>query len=139
MPVREMGLIATKVLRKAHRERRINEVQASELQDVLLRDPSFRPVRHVPRNDGSDDVDQVPNREDPRFVQVKAEFGADVAEAVLQAFLELDEWNPSGRYTVRIPWDERLGRELQPAEVTQIILAATTAPARKPKRARQAR
>jgi len=127
VPVRDMGLLNELVMRKAARAGRIDEIGASELQEVLLRDPGFRPVR-VRQIEGTERHEQVPNYKDPRLMQVATKHGQDVAEAVMTAFLELDEWNPSGRYTVRIPWDEINQRELQPAEVTDLIMRAASKP-----------
>jgi len=121
VPVRQMGLLDEKVLRRAARARRIDDVQASVLQDVLLRDPAFRPVRIVCQGETATQEGDLTH---PKLAEVSAAHGKDVAEAVLRAFLELDEWNPSGRYVVRIPWHEAQQRELQPAEVTSLIMGA---------------
>ena len=133
VPVRTMGLLDSKVMRKAARNGRISEEEISQLQDVLLRDPNFRPVRMVLKPGSTDEMEQIPYREDKELLRIKAKYGTDVAEAVLKAFQELDEWNPSGRYTVRIPYCEKLGRELQPAEVTALIMSSAPTPKRRPR------
>jgi len=126
-----MGMLDSKAMRKAVRGGLITEMEISGLQDVLLRDPNFRPVRNVLKAGSTEEMEQVPHREDPQWIRIKAKHGSDVAEAVLKAFQELDEWNPSGRYTVRIPFDDKLGRELQPAEVTALIMGAAPTPKRR--------
>ena len=52
--------------------------------------------------------------------------GLGVAEFILQRWLELQQFNPSGGYSVQIPWHQQDKRELTPAEVTQIMLNHAT-------------
>jgi len=104
--------------------------QASELQDILLRNPNFRPVKNVLKPGSTEEMEQVPDRTNERWLEVKRKHGVDVAEALMVAFQELDEWNPSGRYTTRIPWDAQKKRELTPAEVTAIIMSSVPTPRR---------
>ena len=45
-----------------------------------------------------------------------------VAGFVLSAWQELQCFNPSGGYTVPIPWNAKEERELTPAEITDILM-----------------
>ena len=44
-----------------------------------------------------------------------------MADFVLGVWQELQDFNPSGGYSVEIPWNIGLDRELTPAEVTAIL------------------
>ena len=41
-----------------------------------------------------------------------------------RAVLELERWNPSGRYPIEVPWHAAEERELTPAEVVQCLVKA---------------
>ena len=41
-----------------------------------------------------------------------------------RAVLELERWNPSGRYPIQVPWHAAEERELTPAEVVQCLVKA---------------
>jgi hypothetical protein len=48
--------------------------------------------------------------------------GLGVAGFILSRWQELQLFNPSGGYSVEIPWNEALERELTPAELMTIMM-----------------
>ena len=66
---------------------------------------------------------EIVNDDDPKLAQMeKAYPGLGVAAFVLSVWQELQRFNPSGGYTVEIPWHNKEERELTPAEVTDVLM-----------------
>ena len=66
-------------------------------------------------------AEEVVNVDDPKLAQMEAAYpGQGVATFVLSVWQELQRFNPSGGYTVEIPWHRKEERELTPAEVTDV-------------------
>lgn len=89
------------------------------LQDVsLLGDPSFRPYdEHTGelRWNARGGMLQL------SLGEVRNRFGEDVAHDVVRCAKELDRWDPSRRVGVELPWHPLEDRELQPAEVIDLL------------------
>ena len=67
--------------------------------------------------------EEVVNDQDPKLAQMEAAYpGQGVATFVLSVWQELQRFNPSGGYTVEIPWHNKEERELTPAEVTDVLM-----------------
>ena len=91
--------------------------EISSLQE-RLRHPDFHPFKTV--MNGSTPL-CVPDDHHPEIVALRFDYGQQVVDDVLRCVTELDEWNPSGRYHVAIPWDHDTNTELQPADIIRKI------------------
>ena len=60
--------------------------------------------------------------EDERLSNLKEEWGDEVYTAVVTALKELNEYNPSGRYTVPELWNFKEGRKATSKEVINFAL-----------------
>lgn len=89
------------------------------LQDVsLLGDPAFRPYdEHTGdlRWHARGGMLQL------SLGEVRDRFGDDVAYDVVRCAKELDRWDPSRRVGVELPWHPLEDRELEPAEVIDLL------------------
>eukprot|EP01012_Entosiphon_sulcatum_P002304 TRINITY_DN10468_c0_g1_i1.p1 TRINITY_DN10468_c0_g1~~TRINITY_DN10468_c0_g1_i1.p1 ORF type:complete len:649 (+),score=109.06 TRINITY_DN10468_c0_g1_i1:66-2012(+) len=56
--------------------------------------------------------------------RLRETYGPVAAAEVERAALELEQWNPSGFYPVPVPWHFKLQRELEPAEIIQLVTGA---------------
>lgn len=65
---------------------------------------------------------EVIDDDDEKLNGLKMEFGDEVFEAVKTALVELNEYNPSGRYPVRELWNFDVGRKASLAEGVSHIL-----------------
>ena len=54
---------------------------------------------------------------------LRVEFGDVAVDEVVRCFRELDAWNPSGRYSVSVPWDPAENQEMAPAQVIDRLAA----------------
>ena len=95
--------------------------EISVLQE-RLRHPEFHPTKVVVEGDVAR---ERADREHPELVALRFEYGEVAVDEVLRCFQELDEWNPSGRYSVSVPWDVDRDVELQPADVIARLAAAS--------------
>jgi len=90
----------------------------SALQDLVVSD--WHPMKVVVTNGVAE---EVVNDQDPKLAQMEAAYpGQGVATFVLSVWQELQRFNPSGGYTVEIPWHNKEQRELTPAEVTDVLM-----------------
>ena len=90
----------------------------SSLQDLVV--SAWQPMK-VAVIDG--DAKEVVNADDPMVQRIDREYpGLRAADFVIARWQELQLFNPSGGYSVEIPWNVGLERELTPAEVTTIMM-----------------
>eukprot|EP00747_Dinoflagellata_sp_TGD_P186196 gnl/TRDRNA2_/TRDRNA2_43102_c0_seq2.p1 gnl/TRDRNA2_/TRDRNA2_43102_c0~~gnl/TRDRNA2_/TRDRNA2_43102_c0_seq2.p1 ORF type:complete len:352 (+),score=53.31 gnl/TRDRNA2_/TRDRNA2_43102_c0_seq2:89-1144(+) len=89
------------------------------LQDVsLLGDPQFKPYDEAtgdPRWHARGGMLQL------SLGEVRNRFGIDIAEEVVRCAKELDKYDASRRVGVELPWHPLENRELEPAEVIDIM------------------
>ncbi|KAL5747852.1 hypothetical protein ACOSP7_024868 [Xanthoceras sorbifolium] len=88
------------------------DVKAAELcslWDDYLRDPSWHPFKIIVDNKGN--TKEIINAEDEKLKILKEEYGEEVYDAVTVALSEMNEYNPSGRYTVPELWNFRENRK----------------------------
>jgi XH domain len=64
----------------------------------------------------------VVDEDDPQLRKLWLDFGDDVCNAVKTALVELNEYNPSGRYVVPELWNFKEGRKATLKEVLQYII-----------------
>lgn len=120
IPVRRVGDIDCETLKdRLHESVPVEgDLGRSALQDLVVSE--WHPMK-VMLVDG--EPEEVVNPEDTMMQQMEQAYpGLGVAEFILARWQELQEFNPSGGYTVEIPWNKQLGKELTPAEVTSILI-----------------
>lgn len=89
------------------------------LQDVsLLGDPAFRPYDE---HSGELRWHARGGMLQLSLGEVRDRFGDDVAHDVVRCAKELDKWDPSRRVGVELPWHPLEHRELEPAEVIDLM------------------
>lgn len=62
---------------------------------------------------------------------LKEEWGNEIYEAVCKALLEMNEYNPSGRYVVSELWNTKEDRKATVKEVVSYIMKQLKTPRRK--------
>lgn len=67
-------------------------------------------------------VQEIIDDEDEKLAGLKNELGDDVYQAVVTAMMELNEYNPSGRYSVKELWNYKEGRKATLKEGASYIL-----------------
>ncbi|KAJ3676848.1 hypothetical protein LUZ60_002572 [Juncus effusus] len=65
---------------------------------------------------------EVIDKDDERLTELRAELGQDAYNAVATALLEMNEYNPSGRYTVKELWNFKEGRKASLKEVVDYVI-----------------
>ncbi|PON57283.1 Zinc finger-XS domain containing protein [Parasponia andersonii] len=98
------------------------QVQASTLCSLWqekLKDPSWHPFKVVPI-DGNHQ--EIIDEEDEKLKNLKEEWGDEVYTEVVTALKEINEYNPSGRYTVPELWNFKEGRKATLKEVIAFCL-----------------
>ncbi|CAN1338817.1 Factor of DNA methylation 3 [Linum perenne] len=92
--------------------------KASELCSLWaehLKDPNWHPFKVV-------EVDEVINDEDERLNSLKKEYGEEAYNAVKSALMEINEYNPSGRYIISEVWNYKDGRRATLKEGVAFLL-----------------
>ena len=67
-------------------------------------------------------LQEIINEDDEKLRRLRNQHGGAVYEAVCIALLELNEYNPSGRYAVPELWNLKANRKASLKEVIQYIL-----------------
>ena len=62
-------------------------------------------------------MQEVINEDDEKLKELRTECGDEVYKAVATALLELNEYNPSGRYAVPEIWNPKEGRKASLKEI----------------------
>ncbi|XP_057474899.1 protein INVOLVED IN DE NOVO 2-like [Actinidia eriantha] len=123
--VKRMGELDHKPFLKAAKRKYTGEavgVKATELcslWDDYLRDPSWHPFKIIPVGE---DHKEIIDEEDEKLKSLKDEFGNEVYDAMTTALLEMNEYNPSGRYPLLELWNSKDGRRASLKEGVSLIL-----------------
>ena len=67
-------------------------------------------------------MQEVINEDDSKLKELKSQWGEAVYGAVVDALLEINEYNPSGRYAVSELWNFKQGRKASLKEAIQCII-----------------
>ena len=92
-------------------------LEAFRACEMLLEDSDFRPLRCGRRGE------MEPDPHHPKLDALRAVYGDEPARIALEAWYELEKYNPSGGYQVKIPWHASEDRELTLAEGIRDIVA----------------
>ncbi|KAK7261483.1 hypothetical protein RIF29_27796 [Crotalaria pallida] len=65
---------------------------------------------------------EVLDEDDEKLKSLKEEYGDEVYEAVVTALMELNEYNPSGRYPVSELWNHRKGKKASLKEAIEYLI-----------------
>ncbi|CAN1238056.1 Factor of DNA methylation 1 [Linum grandiflorum] len=98
------------------------EIQATTLCSLWqehLRDQEWHPFKVI-EFDGN--AKEILNEEDEKLKGLKKECGEEIYQAVVTALKELNEYNPSGRYTIPELWNFKEGRKATLKEVIAYIM-----------------
>ncbi|XP_057517058.1 factor of DNA methylation 1-like [Amaranthus tricolor] len=96
-------------------------IKASEgcsLWQENLKDPAWHPYKII-ESDGK--AEEIINEDDEKLKKLTAEWGDEVYKTVTVALLEINEYNPSGRYVVNELWNYKEGRKATVKEVVNYI------------------
>ncbi|XP_062089971.1 factor of DNA methylation 1 [Humulus lupulus] len=98
------------------------QVQAStqcSLWQEKLKNPSWHPFKVVTSNGNPE---EIIDEEDENLRNLKDEWGEEIHATVVTALKEMNEYNPSGRYTVPELWNFKEGRKATLKEVIAFSL-----------------
>ncbi|XP_057508558.1 protein INVOLVED IN DE NOVO 2-like [Actinidia eriantha] len=98
---------------------RVKATELWSLWDNYLGDPIWHPYKVIPVGD---DHKEIIDEEDEKLKRLKDEFGDEVYDAVTTALLEMNEYNPSGRYPVPELWNSKDGRRASLKEGVSLIV-----------------
>ncbi|KAL4559881.1 hypothetical protein LXL04_032027 [Taraxacum kok-saghyz] len=113
--IKRMGEIDMKAFHDAckekfeHEEAQIKAFELCSLWQDKLKNPEWHPIRVI-AVDG--DHKEVVNEDDEVLNKLKAEWGSGIFDAVVAAFKEMNEYNPSGRYVVNELWNFKDNKEV---------------------------
>ncbi|XP_075669523.1 protein INVOLVED IN DE NOVO 2-like [Castanea sativa] len=123
--VKRMGELDGKPFHEAMK-RKYNEEEAEDraselcsLWEEYLKDPDWHPLKVI-TVDGNHQ--QVIDEEDEKLNDLRKELGDGVYNAVTAALMEINEYNPSGRYIISELWNYPEGRRATLEEGVMFIL-----------------
>ncbi|GMP89370.1 hypothetical protein CsSME_00040986 [Camellia sinensis var. sinensis] len=83
-------------------------MELCSLWEEYLRDPSWHPFKIVRQ---SNKEVEIIDEDDEKLKDLKTQFGDEVFLAVTIALMEMNEYNPSGRYIISELWNYKEGRK----------------------------
>ncbi|KAK9126961.1 hypothetical protein Scep_015807 [Stephania cephalantha] len=123
--VKRMGELDTKAFHEACKlkyppdEADDKAVELCSLWDDYLRVPEWHPFKVIEVNNKHQ---EIIDEDDEKLCSLRDEFGEDVYNAVTAALIEINEYNPSGRYIVRELWNFKEGRKATLTEGVTFML-----------------
>ncbi|KAL8226115.1 hypothetical protein R6Q57_018672 [Mikania cordata] len=123
--VKRMGEIDTKPFQDACKEKfnseeaPIKAIELCTLWQDKLKNPEWHPVKVI-AVEGTHK--EVIDENDELLKDLKAEWGSGIFDAVVAAFKEMNEYNPSGRYVINELWNFKDNRKATLKEVISYIL-----------------
>ncbi|KAL3650142.1 hypothetical protein CASFOL_006545 [Castilleja foliolosa] len=123
--VKRMGELDSKPFHRAMK-RKYSEAEADEratelcsLWEEYLRDPEWHPIKVVSIN-GKHEA--IIDEDDEKLKDLKGTYGIEVHNAVTNALLEVNEYNPSGMYVTSELWNYNEGRRATLKEGVEVVL-----------------
>ncbi|KAL6980548.1 hypothetical protein U1Q18_022190 [Sarracenia purpurea var. burkii] len=96
----------------------VRSVEQSSLWQENVKDPSWQPFKNMIK-DGK--LQEVIDEHDSKLKELRRLWGEAAYNAVVNALLELNEYNPSGRYVVKELWNFKEGRRASLKEVIECV------------------
>lgn len=94
-------------------------VELSSLWQDKVNNPSWHPFKQVIK-DGT--LQEMIDEDDSQLKELRSHWGIEVYHAVVNALMELNEYNPSGRYPVSELWNFKEGRKATLKEVIECLI-----------------
>ncbi|KAK6159459.1 hypothetical protein DH2020_006773 [Rehmannia glutinosa] len=110
--IKRMGELDSKSFIAAAKRQYMDEeedVKAVELctqWDSYLRNANWHPFKIVPSEDGKN-YKTILDEEDKKLKKLRNELGEEAYQAVATALMEMNEYNPSGRYIIPELWNNK--------------------------------
>nr|XP_027110978.1 factor of DNA methylation 1-like [Coffea arabica] len=96
----------------------VRSVESISLWQEKVSNPSWQPFKNTLK-DGK--WQEIIDEDDGELKRLRHDWGEDAYTAVVNALLELNEYNPSGRYVVQELWNFKEGRKASLQEVIQCM------------------
>ncbi|KAL7228924.1 hypothetical protein ACSBR2_007590 [Camellia fascicularis] len=97
----------------------VKSMEQSSLWQEKVKDSSWQPFRQMTK-DGK--LQEIIDEDDTKLKELRRLWGEAAYNAVVNALLELNEYNPSGRYVVKELWNFKEGRRASLKEVIECII-----------------
>ncbi|KAD2805122.1 hypothetical protein E3N88_38499 [Mikania micrantha] len=97
----------------------LRSVELSSLWQDKVNNPNWHPFKQVVR-DGK--MQEIIDEDDSDLRELKSQWGEEACNAVVNALLELNEYNPSGRYVISELWNFKEGRKAELKEVIKYLI-----------------
>ncbi|PNY00788.1 XH/XS domain protein [Trifolium pratense] len=112
--VKRIGELPIKPFLEAAKRKFSDEAHVKAMEwfskwDEHIRDCNWLPFKIVIDKEGNSK--EILDEEDEKLRSLKGEFGDEVHDAVATALKELNEYNPSGRYSIPELWNHKEGRK----------------------------
>ncbi|KAK9700117.1 hypothetical protein RND81_08G218200 [Saponaria officinalis] len=123
--IKRMGELNSRPFRDACASKFTGEDCATKCAEICslwednFKDPLWHPFKHT-IIDGN--LQEIIDESDTRMEELRKEWGEDAYKAVTSALLELNEYNPSGRYPVPEIWNFKEDRKAGLKEVIGYII-----------------
>ncbi|CAK7325914.1 unnamed protein product [Dovyalis caffra] len=124
--VKRMGDLDSKPFLVASKRKFLDEeadektLELCSLWEDRLRDPSWHPFKVIVDKEGNSK--EIINEYDENLRSLKSDYGDEVYNAVITALSEMNEYNPSGRYTIQELWNFKEERKATLSEGVMHIL-----------------
>ncbi|XP_047324283.1 factor of DNA methylation 2-like [Impatiens glandulifera] len=89
------------------------------LWEENVKNPHWLPFKKVQLH-GKEE--EVIDEDEEKLKELRKECGQEVYEAVTKALLELNDYNPSGRFTIQELWNVKEGRKATMKEIVQYVI-----------------
>ncbi|CAN6556706.1 unnamed protein product [Malus baccata var. baccata] len=125
--VKRMGDLDQKPFQIATKEKYSNEaadekaVEYCSLWEAYLRDPNWHPFKIITDQEGK--PTEIIDENDDKLKDLKNQLGDEVYKAVTTALMEMNEYNPSGRYIIPELWNFKEGRKASLKEGAVFLLS----------------
>nr|XP_043617497.1 protein INVOLVED IN DE NOVO 2-like [Erigeron canadensis] len=97
----------------------LRSVELSSLWQEKVNNPNWQPFKQATK-DGK--LQEIIDEDDIHLKELRDQWGEKACAAVVTALLELNEYNPSGRYVVSELWNFREGRKATLKEVIDCLV-----------------